>query len=138
MRLLLGIFIVLFLMVDDESKAQQESILGVSLGSIHNRTIDKGTIGGTDVITYFIKNNDNIINKIVIIPSVDGVPGFITDEAYNKLLFAVSDKFNISKPSFFAGVEQTTLIFNKIDYEVMIKIKSYGDLNNILIIIKSL
>jgi len=138
MRLLLEIFIVLFLMIGTESRAQQETIFGVSLGSIHDKTIDRGTIGGTDVIVYFIKNNEDIIDKIVIIPSVDGGPGLITDEAYNNLLFAISDKFKILKPSFSADVSQTTLIFNKIDYEIMIKIKNYGKLNNILIIIKSL
>ncbi len=140
--LIISLLILLFSVISILTVKGQSDVnpilAGQVLNSQYTKTISVGYVANVEGMVLTGKDRDNKINKIVFIPAKNRTPVTITDENYNDIIYELSELCCLIKPEVFNSNQRVTVLFNRIDYEVIVKVNGVDDKLNLIIILQKL
>ena len=109
-------------------------LAGVSLGSQFETVCDTVVIADIPGLLLTSPDLEGKIDMIIFIPYDEDGPIGLTYTQYNKILDKVHTVFRIRNANVYRGNKVTKIIFNGLDYELMLKIRETKDEHIFLVI----
>ncbi len=123
---------------DHKLNAQDSSLVpslaGVSLGSQFETVCDTVIIANIPGLLLTSPDLEGNIDKIFFVPYDKNGPVGLTYTQYNKLLDEIWKEFRIRDANVYPGKKIMKVIFNGLDYELMLKIQETKDEHIFLVV----
>ncbi len=95
----------------------------LALNDTYEETRLTGYIADVEGTLLCSKDATDKIDMIIFTPSIKTVPVTITRKEYNKIMDEIQSDMTLAKPNIVDSKEMTVIMFNKITYEIFIKVQ---------------